>query len=229
MTGLCQLAGGWKGDLPPGGAMCEQKHDGHRMMRFAGIDDITRLWSRNGMPIDGCGHIARRLALMERAAGEPLFIDGELVVAGTLAATKAWVERGWKGGGEAGTFHAFDVLSFRDWRNGGSDVPLYQRKKRLAELIEAADALADDWEWAPGSRGRDEGSRPVVLVPDEWCETPGDVLALANRVWAENGEGLMVKDAMAGYSRKRSDAWQKIKAENRHKWMCAIGAHPISA
>ena len=85
--------------------------------------------------------------------------------------------------------------------------------------IKVADA--DQWEGRPGSRGRDEGATPVVLIEDEWCASPREVMDLARRVWAEGGEGLVLKDAMAPYRRNRNDAWMKVKADNQHKWRMA--------
>lgn len=221
MTSLCHLASDWRGDLPPGGAMVEQKIDGFRCLWFRGIDGKPRLWTRQGHPIEGCDHIAHRLALFEEAAGGPLFIDGELQVDGSLAATKHWVETGWKHGGEKGVYHAFDVLADADWRAGGGDVPLYQRKAWLAAL---ADQVGDPWEWRARSHGRDDPTA-VRIIPDEWTESMADVIDLARRVWAVEGEGVVVKDALAPYRRKRSGAWAKVKQCNQHKW----SRRPIAA
>lgn len=216
MTALCQLAADWHGIVPAGGIMAEQKFDGWRAVRFPGIDGKVRLWTRNGHPIEGAGHILHQLARMERAAGEPMMFDGEFVVDGSLAATKAWCETRWKLGGEAGTFHVFDAMPLGEWKAGGSPIPLYQRKARLKALCEAT--AEPEWEWRPGSRGRDEGATPVAYVADEWAFDAADVIAAARRVWAAGGEGLMLKDAEAPYQRSRNNAWQKVKAENAHKW-----------
>jgi ATP-dependent DNA ligase len=181
-------------------------------MRFRGIDGLNRLWSRNGLPIEGAGHIGYYLDQMEKAAGEPWVFDGEFVVDGTLAASKAWFERGWRTGGEAGTLHLFDGLPYREWREGGTETPLYARKARLAELMQAVDADPIlSWEYRPGSSGDESWKTAVRLVEDEWAFDRQDVLALANRVWAEGGEGVMCKDALAPYVRKRSSAWLKVK------------------
>ena len=219
MTALCQLAGDFRGDLPAGGAMVERKWDGFRALYFTGRDGTRRLWTRNGHPIEGTGHILYRLRQIERAAGMALMIDGEFVVddagQGTLHATKAWCESGWKMGGEAGTFHAFDVMPLAEWQAGGCEAPLYRRKAWLAQLV---GATVDEWDWRPGSRGRDEDRPAVVFVEDEWAATSADVLDMARRVWSEGGEGVMVKDPMATYRRNRNAAWLKVKIENQHKW-----------
>lgn len=203
--------------------MVELKHDGFRCLFTRGIDGKPGLWTRNGMPIQGCDHILHRLTMFEESAGGPLFIDGELVVDGTLAATKAWVERGHKLGGEAGVFHAFDMLPYPDWRAGGSPTPLYARKSALQHLSAQVETeAANRWEWRPGSRGRDDTAIPVRVVLDEWATDAADVLDLARRVWADNGEGVMVKDAEAPYCRTRNRSWLKVKSE-------AAWRYPIAA
>ncbi len=216
MNSLCQLASDWRGTLPSEGTWAEPKIDGWRAMRFPGIDGITRLWTRNGMPIEGVGHILHRLERMERAAGEPMMFDGEFQVGGTLEATKRWCEAGWKQGGEAGVYHLFDCLPLADWQAGGGAIPLYQRKARARVLWEAT--AEEEWDWRPGSRGRDEGAIPVVLVEDQWLGIRADVVNEARRIWAAGGEGLVLKDSMAPYQRSRNGAWVKVKSENQAKW-----------
>ena len=218
MSQLCQLATDWRGIVLAVGTMWEEKFDGWRACRFPGVDGKVRLWTRNGHPIGGIEHILYRLALMERVAGEPMFFDGEFQVDGTLEATKAWCERGWKYGGEAGVFHAFDALTLGEWCAGGSDMPLIDRKARLRDLAHAVEAdPALSWEWRPGSRGRDE-SGAVRVVADGWAFDEAQVVEEAGRIWARGGEGLMLKDAESPYRRTRSHAWQKVKEENRRKW-----------
>lgn len=219
---LCQLAGDWRGKLPAGGAMAERKWDGIRAMRFRGIDGINRLFSRNGHTIEGTGHIAYFLDHVERVAGEPWFFDAEFVVDGTLAATKAWFERGWKAGGEAGQLYLFDGFPYRDWRAGGCDMPLYARKARLKALVDQVQGdEALSWEYRPGSRGDDRWATAVQMLADEWVFDAADVLGAARRVWAVEGEGIMLKDAEAPYQRNRNDAWLKVKMENFSKWRMA--------
>ena len=209
---LCMLATDWDGSLPDGGMMLEEKHNGLRALYFAGRDGGKCMWTRGGMTIEGTEHIRHRLGLLEQIAGCDLFVDGEFIVDGTLAATKAWFERGWRGGGCAGTFHAFDILPLDQWRRGGWDAPLYERKAWLQQLMTAVD---DDpklnWEWRPGSHGRDERQPPVVVAPDVWIFDADGALSEARRVWARVGEGCMLKDAEAPYVRRRCRAWQKLK------------------
>lgn len=219
---LCQLAGDWRGDLPAGGALAEQKIDGWRCLRFRGLSGEPHLWSRNGIPLEGLGHIAWHLDRMEEAAGEPMMFDGEIQIDGTLAATKHWLETGWKLGGERGHLTLFDCMTQDEWLAGGTATPLYERKARLRALAEAA--AADQWEWRPGSHGRDHGAIPVTVAADQWLFDAGDVVREARAVWAAGGEGLVIKDAEAGYERRRNSRWMKVKVENQHKWSSAVSA-----
>lgn len=224
MNSLCQLAADWRGSTPTGGMLFEEKVDGWRALRLAGIDGKVRLWTRNGMPIEGVSHILQRLAAMETAAGEPMFFDGEFQVDDTLADTKAWCETRWKQGGTAGIFHAFDCMTLAEWRAGGTDRPLIERKAMLRRLFDESEPEDDGWTWAEGSRGAPTPTA-VQIVPDSWAFDAADVVSEARRVWAEKGEGLMLKDAESPYQRRRCDAWQKVKAENMHKW----ARRPIAA
>jgi hypothetical protein len=94
--------------------VAEQKVDAFRALYLRNREGKPGLWTRNGYPIEGVGHILHQLAAMERIAGEPLMIDGEFCVGDgpdTLATTKAWCERDWKQGG--GTrFQWFNQAAF---------------------------------------------------------------------------------------------------------------------
>ena len=216
---LCQLAGDFRGDLPGGGAMTEEKKDGWRAVYLPDHLGKRGLWTRGGMPIEGAPHILHRLSLMEQVAGCAMVFDGEFQVDGTLAATKEWCERGWKQGGEAGHLFLFDCLTLAEWRAGGSETPLIERKAMLQRLFDGAEDPALSWEWRPGSRGRDEGANPVSVLPDGWAFTADDVETEARRVWAAGGEGLMLKDPLSPYQRKRNGHWLKVKQCNAHKWL----------
>lgn len=208
---LCQLAGRWSGHMPAAGLSGELKVDGWRALWFTGLDGQSKLWTRNGMPIEGIAHLAHRLAIMEHVAGERFMFDGEFQVGGTLEATKQWCECGWKSGGNAGTLYLFDAMPLVDWERGRCEVPWIERKARLRAIAAEAEASPLAWEWAPRSRGDTPGS--VEILDDVWLFTADDVRDEANRVWARGGEGLMLKDPAAPYVRARSDSWLKVKRD----------------
>lgn len=218
---LSQLATEWKGALPAW-AVAECKFDGFRALWLRDRDGEPRLFSRNGHDLPGTEHIAHELLAFERHAGERLFIDGEYVVDGpdTLAATKAWVERGHKLGGTAGTFYAFDCLSYDDWYRGGTDRPWFERKARLEELaLSVASDAAHRWQWRAGSRGADEQQEPVRVVPHLDLWTVDDALQMVAEMWRAGLEGIVIKDAQAPYQRNRSNAWMKVG----RPWQAKIG------
>lgn len=209
---LCQLAGRYAGRLPDGGVMAEEKVDGWRCLSFPGLDRKPGLWTRSGLPFRGADHILARLVEIEAALGGPHMIDGEFQVGGSLAATKAHQERGWRTG-DAGTFFAFDCVPLADWERGRCDMPLYERKAALRAAIAATAPDPASWEWREGSRGREHGVDPVRYLDDAWLFDAADVHAAAQRVWGAGGEGLVLKDPMASYVRARSDSWMKVKRE----------------
>lgn len=208
---LCQLAGRWAGVMPdPAGALVERKWDGFRCCFFPGLDCRPGLWTRGGMPMPGASHILARLLEVEAAMGGRWMIDGELVVDGTLAATKAHYDRGWRSG-DAGVFHAFDAVPLADWQRGHCDVPLVERKAALARAIEATAPDCSAWEWREGSRGAAHGVDPVEMVAHTWAHDAADVEAAARAAWAAGHEGIMVKRPGAPYIRARSNDWLKLK------------------
>ena len=212
---LFQLAGKWNGHLQTDNALVECKLDGFRAGHWRGLDGKTRLWTRTGMPIEGTDHILHVLNVMERLAGEPMFFDGEFIVGGTLHATKAWCERGWKSGGEAGTLHLFDAMPEREWRAGGCALPLIERKARLQALHDAAgDEIANDWAWREGMRGKEPDEPPTTLVSHNVVAAARGVWMLAENMWAQGLEGVIIKNATATYQRGRNQAWLKLKRDN---------------
>jgi ATP-dependent DNA ligase len=212
MAELVQLAGTWDfRTVQIGGMMAETKIDGFRAAYLRDWRGVPGLYTRNGQHIEGVGHIVHRLKLMEQCAGAQMFFDGEFQIEGRLSATKHWVERGWKSGEEAGTFHLFDGFPAAEWATGGTDTPLYQRKQTLADLVAAADAHPVSWEWREGTRGKEPSEPAVTLLADEWVNDAAEALSLARRVWAVGDEGLMLKDAESPYRRNRSQHWLKVK------------------
>lgn len=208
---LCMLAGRWAGEMPdPAGVLVERKWDGFRCLFFPGLDCRPGLWTRGGMPMPGVGHILARLLEVEAAMGGRWMIDGELIVDGTLAATKAHYDRGWRSG-DAGVFHAFDAVPLADWQRGHCDMPLVERKAALARAIETTAPDGSAWEWREGSHGAAHGVDPVELVAHTWAHDAAGVEAAARAAWAAGHEGVMAKRADAPYCRLRSTDWLKLK------------------
>jgi ATP-dependent DNA ligase len=93
------------------------------------------------------------------------------------------------------------------------------RKARLQALARAVDEdEALSWEFRPGSRGDDAWRASCPILPDDWVSDANEAMALASRIWAAGGEGVMIKDAEAPYRRNRNAAWQKVKQDNYQHW-----------
>ena len=210
-TQLVQLVGEYRGTLPPGQWVASEKKDGWRAAWFRGIDGKPRLWTRNGLPMEGVAHIAARCAAMEEAAGEPLMIDGELQIDGTLLATKAWCERAWKLGGCNGTFFAFDCLTQAEWAAGGSDMPWIERQTRLHALVDATETLPRDPRWFRATDGEAVPERYVQALPGEFVQSHAGVVRAVEEIWAAGGEGAVLKRIDSPYRRCRGQDWVKVK------------------
>lgn len=206
---LVQLAGEWRGGLPDGGAMCEQKMDGVRAYYLG-----NTLRTREGMEIGGVGHILHRLAGIERAYGQPLMFDGEFIAPGGYQATLRHIGQGLRAP-EGGTLHLFDTLHAEEWQANDCDRPLYERKAMLSSLVRMQADSDDGWTWRAGTHGKEPDGPPVAIIPDVWCSTQADVEQMAAEIWARGGEGVVVKDAESVYRRERCNAWVKYK---RNGW-----------
>jgi len=218
-TALVQLVGEYRGVLPEGQWVASPKIDGWRAAWFRGIDGRPRLWTRGGHPIPGVAHILARCAAMEEVAGEPLMIDGEFQVDGTLLATKAWCERGQKLGGNAGTLFAFDCLTQAEWKAGGSDMPWLDRQKRLHSLVDATATLPMDTRWFRATDGQPVPEDYLQALPGELVQSHEGVVRAAEEVWAAGGEGCVIKRIDSPYRRNRTDQWLKVKQSG--KWRMA--------
>jgi len=210
---LCQLAGVYCGNIgDPAGIWCEPKIDG---VRACWIDG-TLLSGREGATMHGVEHIAERLRRLERAAGRPMFFDGEYQVDGDYRATMRHMGHKARAQQE-GSLWLFDAVPLDRWRADDDDRPLYARKAALTSWVAAVEREDGEgglsWEWAAGTHGRAARRDAVRLMPDEWLSEAAAVAARATEVWAAGGEGLVLKDAEAPYRRNRSMAWQKVKRE----------------
>ena len=210
---LCQLVGNYSGKLPDGDWFAEEKIDGWRSIYVPAGNGRKKLLTRNGIPIEGVGHILHRLDAMEREAGCPMFFDGEFQVDGTLEATKQWCERDWKCGGEAGTFYLFDAMPLSLWQEGGTSTPWHARRKALEHLFDETGGLSgqSSWEWREGTRGKEPAGPHVVPLSWEYVTSHEDAMSIAQRVWSKDGEGIVLKKADAPYVRDRSNVWMKVK------------------
>lgn len=203
---LAHLFTDWDGLVPADGILAEEKRDGIRALYIDG-----RLFTREGNEIHGVAHILSVLRLMEERAGFALFIDAEFQVGDSLRDTISHFRRG-AAAPDQGTLWAFDCMSMDDWRMDSSDEPLFRRKAMLLALWdEAVTHASSAWEWPASTRGRPIQRDAVIVLPDIWLIDGDAVWDEARRVWARNGEGLVLKTWDSLYRRRRTRVWQKVK------------------
>lgn len=161
------------------------KPDGIRALYIDG-----RIVSREGAPLDCALHCQPGLARLEAAIGMgPLFIDGEYVAEDGFEATLAEHK---KGVGD-GVFWIFDMIPLIDWQSGRSDIVVQERLEFLVTMV------------------NEHCDSNFVGALNYWVLTREETLAKAREIWAEGGEGIVIKRWNSAYERKRSDAWLRLK------------------
>lgn len=145
--------------------------------------------SREGGPLDCALHCQPALRRLEEAFGQPMMFDGEYVEDDGFNATIAAQRRG-EG---QGVFWLFDAMPYADWCSGGSSEPTLARLQALRTHVMAAQS-------------------PFVGMLDFWQMDAADTRAKALELFREGYEGIVTKDAVAGYVRARSPLWRRCKA-----------------
>lgn len=191
---LCQLAEAFDDRRMPAHALGQVKIDGIRCLYIGGA-----LYTREGQPLDAANHCLPMLRAIEEAFGCPMFLDGEYVEDGGLEATIA----AFRSGKGAGVLWLFDAVPLMQWKSGQPSAKLFGQ--RVRDLGEAFDAARNGW-------GDNPAPHAVGFIePADLGGQAINAYALAESLWANGYEGLMVKDARAPYIRGRSRAWQKMK------------------
>ena len=192
-------------DEPFDGAdwLFEIKWDGYRAVAFI-ADGRVRLVSRNQNELtarypelkDMAGFIKAKNAILD---GEVVALDAE----GKASFSLMQQRTGFRPGGKRAAakadvpvlYYAFDLLYLdgEDWRK----VPLEERKRKLASVIVAGDALRYSDHYAEQGRALFEIARQKGL------------------------EGIVAKRRNSFYEERRSGEWLKIKI--RHRTECVVG------
>ncbi len=185
---LVQLLGRWTPDLHPADALVEPKIDGHRAVFLGG--STQRLLSREGSAMGCAAHTLPALRDLERRFGQPMMFDAEFAVPGGLKETLRAFRRNKPA--TAGVLWVFDAVPLAEWERGGTATPLSDRRAALATRF-AGGLCSSVGMLHAAPMGADA------------------TLALARAFWRQQFEGVVVKDAAAGYTRGRSNAWLKLK------------------
>ncbi len=180
----CCLATHWSEATHPKDAVAETKIDGVRALYV----DVS-IVSREALPLDCALHCLPALHELEKCYGQPMVFDGEYQEPGGLQPTLAAMRCGMG----CGTFWIFDAVPYAEWRvNRFTE----RRKNRRFTLAQHLATLNMEF---------------VALVGCVEVPTPTDALAVAQRAWANGGEGIVVKSDRDLYFRGRGKVWQKLK------------------
>jgi len=183
---MCQLADVWKPAPLSGQWIAEPKVDGVRCLYVAG-----QILSREGNPLPCTDHLLPELQRLERRFGQAMVLDGEFEAGSFLQTIGVLSSRGRSD--VLGRIHLFDAVPHADWVKDASTEPLTARRKLLEVALEG---------WEP---------KHLRLITQRPVANAGQVLAMANAIWAAGGEGVMLKRADSRYQRRRSTAWLKHK------------------
>jgi ATP-dependent DNA ligase len=121
--------------------------------------------------------------------GEPMVFDFEYQEMEGFQATIAAHKRGWG----AGTAYIFDAVPYREWQANRFTQPLDERLAVLARNIDKTDM------------------KFIAMLNPVKVPTAADAEAFAQKMWAIQEEGIVVKDGNSLYVRGKSGLWQKLK------------------
>lgn len=185
---LCNPVVDWKGAVPAGGAIVEPKIDGMRALWIDG-----EICSREGSPIYGVEHIARKLRAIEHEACVQMFFDGEFQVGGAFGPTISHFQSAGIEGPDAGTLFLFDAVPMRVWRGDDPCEALEVRRGKLDRM--AAPHVGPE----------------LQVLPWAFMTDAGEIQEKARELIGAGGEGILVKHALSTYRRTGSAAWQRIR------------------
>lgn len=185
----CQLLAHYDARRHPKNAIAELKMNGMRA-----LCPPARIVTRNALPFDAALHCRPILDKLEAGFGCPMVFDGEYVEDGGLDATLAAHKRG-EG---SGVLWLFDAVPYEEWKRNRFTHPLRIRKRALSAEFEKLE----------------EQSFVGLLA---YTDVDADMVRpMAEQVWQNGGEGLVIKDADAPYYRGKSSLWQKVKKRDTY-------------
>lgn len=168
----------------------EPKLDGVRVLAHV---DVTRgtvqFRSRNNNAFTSLDHLAPELLCAVAAAGwRRAVLDGEVV--GESFHEIMGQVRQHHGPAHDAVYWVFDALTAPEYAKGKT-AAYCTRRERVQKIC--------------------AGLARIKAVPAQLCGTLAEVEAACHAAWAAGHEGVIVKDTQAGYERRRSHAFMKIK------------------
>jgi DNA ligase 1 len=178
-----------------GEVFVEPKLDGVRVITICDVErDEVKMYSRNGKELNNFPKIYEQFDAMLDQLGQSMVFDGE-VMSDDFQTLMREIHR--KGGARTddAVLNLFDCLPLDDFKAGGSNNTLAQRKQ-----------------WLDGYRFGPNISRVEHILIDLDDEDGQKQFADYNRLCIDKGfEGIMIKPVTGIYECKRSSLWLKVK------------------
>jgi DNA ligase-1 len=182
-----------------GKKIIEVKLDGVRVITIVYPTGRVDQYSRNGKELVNFPHVKEQLAKIAKGFTEPMVLDGE-IMSGSFQDLMKQIHRKSSAKANDAVLNLFDALPLSQFELGESVTTQEARSEWLKTWFEANEAALPN----------------VTVVAQETVDldtTEGQVRYKEINAMAIAGgyEGIMLKDADAGYKCKRSVAWLKLK------------------
>ena len=182
-----------------GKKIIEVKLDGVRVITIVYPDGRVDQFSRNGKELVNFPHVKEQIAKIAHTFTEPTVLDGE-IMSGSFQDLMKQIHRKTSAKANDAVLNLFDILPLAQFETGESATTQETRSEWLKTWFDA-----------------NESALPNVtvvaqeLVDLDTAEGQSRYKEINAQAIAGGYEGIMLKDAHAGYKCKRSVAWLKLK------------------
>lgn len=182
-----------------GKKIIEVKLDGVRVLTIVYPDGRVDQFSRNGKELVNFLHVKQQLAKVASVFTEPMVLDGE-IMSGSFQDLMKQIHRKSSAQANDAVLNLFDALPLSEFETGESATTQEARSEWLKTWFEANETALPN----------------VTVVAQETVDLDTDAgqsryKEINAAAIAGGYEGIMLKDAAAGYRCKRSVAWLKLK------------------
>jgi DNA ligase-1 len=182
-----------------GKKIIEVKLDGVRVITIVYPDGRVDQFSRNGKELVNFPHVKEQLVKIANQFAEPMVLDGE-IMSGSFQDLMKQIHRKSSAKANDAVLNLFDALPLAQFETGESDTTQEARSEWLKTWFDANEAALPN----------------VTVVAQELVdldtiEGQARYKEINAQAIAGGYEGIMLKDANAGYKCKRSVAWLKLK------------------
>lgn len=172
-----------------------------RMITIIDIDNRTvTQYSRDGRQNDRFGDITAALANLIPQLKQSMVLDGEMISRSFQDLMKQLNRKADVDTSDA-RLALFDIIPLSDFQQGECKLPQVDRHELLVGMLPVIQAACGDKVYVI----------PKMMVDLDSDEGQAQFKEFNNETVAAGYEGIMIKDPLATYRTKRTDAWLKIK------------------